>query len=55
MGRDKHFVVIFVGAAQCPLWVRNGHSGAFALCPLFARKGTLIGAPYCRLRLSKSL
>jgi hypothetical protein len=52
MGRDKHFVVMFVGA---PLWVRNGHSGTFAQCPLFPRKGTLTGVPYCRLKLSKSL
>ena len=52
MGRDKHFVVMFVGAAQGPLWVRNGHSGNVRYFP---RKGTLIGAPYCRLRLSKNL
>ena len=55
MGHDKHFVVMFVGAAQCPLWVRSGHSSTFAQRPLFRRKGTLIGAPYCRLRLSKNL
>ena len=37
MGRDEHFVVMFVGA---PLWVKSRHRRSADKCPLYPQKRT---------------